>query len=100
MLAHLAALYWPRVDLQGPVTASDKVMHLFLFAAPTVTGLLAGLRPAHVVLSLAAHAPLSELLQHAVLPNRSGDVADALADVLGVALGVALVVVRRALRRW
>ena len=35
---HLAALYWPRVSIQGPVTWTDKVVHVLLFAAPTVAG--------------------------------------------------------------
>ena len=99
LVAHLAALYWPRVDLQGPVTWSDKVVHVLLFLAPTVAGLLAGVRPAYLVPLLALHAPVSELLQHYLLPNRSGDAWDAVADLAGVVLGVTSVVVGRALRR-
>jgi len=99
LVAHLAALYWPRVDLQGPVTWSDKVAHLLLFLAPTVAGLLAGVRPAYLVALLALHAPVSELLQHYLLPHRSGDAWDAVADLSGVVLGVTSVVVGRALRR-
>ena len=37
---------------------------------------------------LAAHAVVSELVQHWLLPHRSGDAADVLADLAGVALGV------------
>jgi VanZ family protein len=96
VLAHLAALYWPRVDIQGPVTWSDKVVHVLLFLVPTVLGLLAGFRPAWVVAALALHAPASELVQHFFLPHRSGDVWDAVADLGGVVLGVTLVVVGRA----
>ena len=99
LAAHLAALYWPRVDIQGPVTWTDKVVHVLLFLAPTVAGLLAGVRPAYVVGLLALHAPLSELVQHYFLPNRSGDPWDAVADLSGVVLGVTAVVVGRALRR-
>ena len=99
LAAHLAALYWPRVDLQGPVTWTDKVVHVALFLAPTVAGLLAGVRPAYVVGLLALHAPVSELVQHYLLPNRSGDPWDAVADLSGVVLGVTSVVVGRALRR-
>ncbi len=99
LAAHLAALYWPRVDLQGPVTWTDKVVHVLLFLAPTVAGLLAGVRPAYVVGLLALHAPVSELVQHYLLPNRSGDPWDAVADLSGVVLGVTSVVVGRALRR-
>ena len=99
VVAHLAALYWPRVDIQGPVTWSDKVMHVLLFLAPTVAGLLAGVRPAYLVGLLALHAPVSELLQHYLLPHRTGDAWDAVADLGGVVLGVTSVVVGRALRR-
>jgi len=95
----LAALYWPRVDIQGPVTWSDKVVHVLLFLLPTVAGLLAGVRPAYVVGLLALHAPVSELIQHYLLPNRSGDVWDAVADLSGVVGGVTSVVVGRSLRR-
>ncbi|KRF22975.1 hypothetical protein ASG91_16650 [Phycicoccus sp. Soil802] len=99
LVAHLAALYWPRVDIVGPVTWSDKVGHVLLFLAPTVAGLLAGVRPAYLVALLALHAPVSELLQHYLLPHRSGDAWDAVADLGGVVLGVTSVVVGRALRR-
>ena len=100
VLFQLAAVYWPRVDVQGPVTWTDKVVHVALFAAPTVAGLLARVRPLYVVAALAVHAPVSELVQHYLLPNRSGDAWDAVADLSGVVLGVTLVVVGRARRRW
>lgn len=99
VLVHVAALYWPRVDIQGPASGTDKAAHVLLFLAPTVAGLLAGVRPAYVVAPLALHAPLSELVQHVVLPDRAGDVWDAVADLAGVVLGVTSVVVGRALRR-
>ena len=99
-VAQVLALYWPRVEIQGPVTWTDKVVHVSLFAAPTVAGLLTRLRPAPVVMALALHAPVSELVQHFLLPHRSGDVWDAVADLGGVVLGVTFVVVGRALRRW
>jgi VanZ family protein len=88
------------VDVQGPVIWTDKVVHVLLFLAPTVAGLLAGLRPGWVVGLVALHAPVSELVQHFLLPNRSGDVWDAVADLSGVVLGVTLVMVWRARRRW
>ena len=99
LVAHLAALYWPRVDLQGPVTWTDKVAQVTHLLAPTVGGLLAGVRPAYLVGLLALHAPVSELLQHYLLPHRSGDAWDAVADLGGVVLGVTSVMVGRALRR-
>jgi VanZ family protein len=88
------------VDVQGPVIWTDKVVHVLLFLTPTLAGLLAGLRPAWVVGLVALHAPVSELVQHFLLPNRSGDVWDAVADLSGVVLGVTLVMVWRARRRW
>ena len=100
MLIHVAALYWPSVGIQGPVTWSDKVVHVLLFLVPTVLGLLAGFPPTWVVALLAVHAPVSELVQHFLLPHRSGDLWDAVADLSGVLLGVLLVVVGRARRRW
>lgn len=99
VVVHLAALYWPRVEVQGPVDWADKVAHVLLFAAPTLAGLLAGMRPAYVVGVLAVHAPVSELVQDHLLPNRSGDLGDSLADLAGVVLGVALAVVSRRRRR-
>jgi hypothetical protein len=99
-VAHLAALYWPRVSVDGPVVWSDKVVHVLLFALPAAAGLLAGLRPAYLLVPLALHAPLSEALQHFVLPNRSGDFGDALADLGGVVVGVTLAVVGGTRLRW
>ena len=99
VVLQLCAVYWPSVDVQGPVTWTDKAMHVLLFLLPTVTGLLAGLRAAYLVAALALHAPTSELLQHFVLADRSGDVWDAVADLGGVVLGVTLAVVGRTLRR-
>ena len=100
LVVHLAALYWPRVDIQGPVTWTDKVVHVLLFGVPTLLVLRAWPRPWLVVGLLALHAPLSEVVQHDLLPHRSGDVWDAVADLGGVVLGVTLGVVGRRRRRW
>jgi hypothetical protein len=103
VVVHLAAIYWPRVDVVGPVPWTDKVVHVLLFGVPTVLLLVARptrLHPALVVGLLALHAPLSELLQHYALPHRSGDPWDAVADLGGVVLGVTLAVVGRRRRRW
>ena len=55
-------------------------------------------------LVFAVHAPLSEIVQHVVLPGRSGDVWDAVVDVVGVGLGVLALVLPRVVgagrRRW
>lgn len=70
-----------------PFAHADKVVHLALFAllafttrwrfGPVVTGLAA----------VAAYAVASELVQGALLRERSGDVYDVVADLVGVALG-------------
>src|SRR5699024_1629314 len=78
LLVHLAVLYAPQVPGGGPaaVPGADKVAHLGVFALVVLLALRAGL-PARWVVPLAlAHAVLSELVQHAVLPGRSGDVWD------------------------
>lgn len=92
---HLAALYWPSVDIVGPVSWTDKVVHLLLFAVPTyAVGLaLRSVWPAVVVFAL--HAPLSELIQQRLLTYRSGDVWDAVLDLVGVGAGAALLLVQR-----
>ncbi len=100
LAVHLAALYWPRVDLAGAPADSDKLAHILLFAVPTLVGVVAARRwwPAYL---FALHAPLSEALQAAWLPGRTGGVADAVADLVGVAFGSALawaVLRRRAAR--
>jgi len=100
VVAQLLALYWPVVTVQGPVSWTDKVVHLLVFAVPTyaVGRALGSARTA--VLVFALHAPVSELVQHFALPGRTGDVGDAVVDLVGVALAAALLVVRRPSPRW
>lgn len=96
----LLALYWPVVTVEGPVSWTDKVVHLLVFAVPTyaVGRALGSVRTAVVVFAL--HAPVSELVQHFALPGRSGDPWDAAVDLVGVAIAAAALVVRRPARRW
>lgn len=97
--AHLTALYWPVVTVEAPVSWTDKVVHVLLFAAPTIlVGRLLS-RPHWAWAAFAAHAPLSELAQQVLLPGRSGDPWDMVADLVGVALGALALVVRRRVRR-
>ena len=88
VVVQLAVLYWPVVTVEGPVSWTDKVVHLLVFAVPTwAVGRATGsVRLAAVV--FAVHAPLSEVIQHVALPGRSGDVWDAVVDLVGVGLGV------------
>ncbi|MEO7752313.1 MAG: VanZ family protein [Terracoccus sp.] len=97
---HLAVLYWPVVTVSGPVSWTDKVVHLLVFAVPTyaVGRALRSVWPAVAV--LAVHAPVSELVQHYGLPGRTGDVWDAVLDLVGVTLGAAVLLVEARRRNW
>ena len=65
----------------------DKIAHCFLFAAVAFTGLKVGVPARWLLGALVANAVVSELVQHWLLPQRDGDLFDALADLAGVALG-------------
>jgi hypothetical protein len=99
VLVHLLALYAPSVGIEGPVSWTDKVVHLILFAAPTYAVGLALRSVAPAVVLFAAHAPVSEMVQHLFLPHRSGDVWDAVLDLVGVGLAAVLLVVRARAQR-
>lgn len=89
VVVHLLALYLPGSPDVGPVGVPhlDKLVHVLLFAAPTY--LVRRLTPARwPVVLIALHAPVSELLQYRLIPNRSGDPLDLLADAAGIGLGV------------
>ncbi|MBO1769249.1 VanZ family protein [Agrococcus sp. TF02-05] len=91
LVAQLVVLYVPDPpsDIPAP-PGSDKLVHFAVFAAPALLGVLAGLRPLWLGAALVAHAVPSELVQHVLLPGRSGDAWDAVADVAGVAVGLAV----------
>lgn len=93
-----AALYLPTAPGPPLFTGSDKIVHAGLFGAPAMLSVALGLRPRVAVAGLVLHAPVSELIQHAVLPGRSGDPWDLLADLAGILLGV--VVAQAVRRRW
>jgi len=85
---HLVVLYAPSTPTDLPFAYADKVVHVLVFLVPVVVALLAGGRPRLVVGVFAAHAVLSEVVQHALLPGRSGDPLDVVADLVGVGLGL------------
>lgn len=88
---NLAVLYAPRAPVvQTGGLPVDKLVHAVVFALPTVALARAGLPRGWAVGLMAAHAPLSELLQHRVLAHRSGEVGDIVADLVGVAIGAAV----------
>ncbi|GAA3593597.1 VanZ family protein [Agrococcus terreus] len=95
VVVQLVVLYLPSPP-EGPgIPGLDKVVHVGVFAAPALAGVLGGLRPAVLGAALAAHAVVSELAQHALLAERSGDAWDVAADLVGVALGLAVGVALR-----
>lgn len=90
ILVQLIALYLPNPPSGGGVPGADKAVHAAVFLAPALLGVLAGLRPVLLAPLLLAHAVVSELVQHFLLPGRGGDPWDAVADVVGVAIGLAI----------
>lgn len=89
--AHLFVIYAPNPPSGPSFPGADKVVHALVFAAPVTIGLLLGLGRRLVPLMAAAHAPVSELVQHVWLPHRHGDVWDVVADLGGVVLGLLVV---------
>ena len=87
LAVQLIVLYAPRAPAGPRVNGFDKAIHLSIFAAPALAALIVGIRARWALGILAVHAPVSELIQHFVLPHRSGDVFDAIADLGGVLLG-------------
>jgi len=87
VVVQLVVLYAASTPSVSPFPNSDKAIHALVFLAPVAVALLAGGRPRVVVAVFAAHAVISEVVQHTLLPGRSGDPLDVLADLTGVALG-------------
>lgn len=83
-----AVLYAPRAPAfdSGGIPV-DKLVHIAVFALPTIALIGAGAPRGWVIGLMAAHAPLSEVVQGALLADRSAEGADVLADLAGVALG-------------
>ncbi len=99
LLLQLVVLYLPGQAVPSAgfeVPGLDKAIHAAIFAAPAAL-ISAARLPAGWLVPLAAHAPVSEVLQLTLVPHRSADPWDVAADLTGVALGAA---VGRAMRRW
>ena len=90
LLLQALIVYAPQVPGPEPtVPGADKVVHGIVFALPVLLAGAARLpRWRWLAVALAVHAPVSELIQHTVLPHRSGDPLDVLADLVGVGLAV------------
>lgn len=84
----LVVLYSPEGGGPGLFPQADKVVHLLVFLVPVALAVVAGFRRWVVAALFAAQAVLSEVVQATLLPDRSGDVLDAVADLTGVALGL------------
>ena len=89
LLVQLVVLYVPR-GLDSDVPYADKVVHVAIFAAAVWTGRRIGLPTVVLALIFGMHAVVSELLQSALLAERSGTVSDVIANLVGVAVGLAL----------
>lgn len=74
----------------GEIPGLDKVAHALIFALPTYALIRAFGRVAPVAAAMVAQALVSEFLQGALLPHRSGDPLDVAADAVGLGLGAAL----------
>jgi hypothetical protein len=91
---HLAVLYWPRAPSTGGLPI-DKVVHAAIFGIVLWVGARAGVPVRPLIAVLAAHAVVSELIQHYLLAGRSGDPTDTAADLAGVLIVVLLLRRRR-----
>ena len=87
LAVQLIAVYAPDGPSGPEVNGLDKVIHVLIFAVPALAALMVGIRARWALGILAAHAPVSELIQHVVLAHRDGDVFDVMADLGGVVLG-------------
>lgn len=92
---NLAVLYAPSPGGAPAVRGLDKVIHVVVFAAVAYSGARAGLPARALVPALLLHAVVSELVQHTLLPSRTGDPLDLVADGFGTLVGWVLVRGRR-----
>jgi len=90
VVVQLVVLYLPGgqvPDAGFAVPGLDKAVHVAVFTLPACLAAVLG-RSARWALPFAVHAPVSECVQHAWVPLRTGDPADVVADLAGVVLGV------------
>ncbi|PWD52645.1 VanZ family protein [Serinibacter arcticus] len=80
-------MYAPSVPGPPSSLRLDLLGHVATFAALTFTGLLAGVPARWLLVGVAINAVASEVVQHWLLPDRSGDVTDLAADAVGIVLG-------------
>jgi VanZ family protein len=69
-----------------------------IFLALALTGYRVGFTLRALAIALVLYAIGSELFQHLLLPERSGDWTDVVADLIGATAGLAIARSRRATR--
>ena len=89
LAVQLVLLYWPRAVQPAGGLPWDKIVHALIFGVVYAAGVRAGVPRWPWFAVSVLHAPVSELVQDALLPRRSGDPYDAVADVAGVVLAAA-----------
>ena len=87
-LLSLWMLFSPGSDTSSTLV-DDKLVHAALFAALALTGQLAGVGLAPLVIGLATYAGVSEVVQGLLPIDREADLLDVLADLAGIGVGVA-----------
>ncbi|MCW2611270.1 MAG: VanZ family protein [Cryptosporangiaceae bacterium] len=98
LLVSALVLFTPAREVPAGPQGIDKVIHVLLFAALTVSGRAAGVRWGVLLPALVAYAAASEPVQSLPVIGRSTSLADWVADVGGVLLGYAGTVASTRLR--
>lgn len=99
IVASAVILFTPASGVPTAPPGTDKIVHLVLFAALAITGHMAQVRFAPLLIGLSCYAMASELLQ-ALLPlNRTGDPVDAAVDLAGIGAGMLITAGLRTHRR-
>jgi hypothetical protein len=89
VLAQLVVLYAPGTAAESlALPYADKSVHVAVFAAVVVAGRRVGLPLWPLVAVSVVQAVMSEVVQDALVPARSGDPVDIVADLAGITLGV------------
>jgi VanZ family protein len=92
-------LFWPSPPGDVPFPYADKVVHALVFLAVAWTGRRVGISVRALAIGLVLYAIGSELFQHLVLSERSGDWTDVVADLIGAAAGLVIARPRRSTTR-
>ena len=83
-------LLWPSAPGPPLFPYADKLVHVLVFLALAWTGRRAALPVRPLAVGLLAYAVASEVIQHSLLPGRSGDWTDVVADLVGATAGLVL----------